>query len=86
MKKSNKYIRILLEAAVSALIWCIVIYVFITEFNSTIVNLLNSIVESNAELAFVEYLFPIIFVVIGFIKLGKNIILENILKVDNGNK
>ena len=77
-KKNSKYIKILLEAAVSALIWCIVIYVGITKFNSTIVNLLVALEDSNGELAFVEWLFPIIFVVLGLIKIGDHIILESI--------
>ena len=73
-----------LESLIESLVFTIVLYLCLTKYNSTIVEVLTSISTNNLAVYFSKIMFPLILIIISMLKIGLYIV--NNGKVESNKK
>lgn len=67
---------LLFEALMDSILFSIILYLLVSNYNSFIVELLNSISANNLEFLFIKIMFPFILIVIAMFKIGFYIVVN----------
>lgn len=82
----RKMWTLLFESVMDTLIFTIILYFCVTKYNTTIIEILNSISANNLGYTFSIIMFPIILIIIAMLKLGLYMINNGKTEVKKKNK
>lgn len=82
----RKMWTLLFELVIEALFLTIILYFCITKYNSSIIEILNSISANNLGFAFSKIMFPIILIIIAMLKSGFYILSNGNVEVNKKKK
>lgn len=82
----RKVWALLFESVIDTLIFTIILYLCVTNYNTFIIEILNSISNNNLEFTFSILMFSIILIIITMLKLGFYIVCNGNVEINNNKR